>query len=343
MTAAPIDPGHLLPADAWAAVVAAAEAEAERIAAGRPAPEAPGEWEASRSPGRYATGLALPLSGAVVARSAGGVRPGWAPTFGVLHSAETPLRAGYAASLARNWFDEQAPTSCHYITDPAETWGVLPDERIAWHCGNGNTNSIGLEQAGYARFSRAEWTTPDGWAQMRRNAAVMRACRDRYGIGLHWMTDAELLAAHRRQIVGGWATHDQCRSVLGGTEHTDPMPNFPLQEQMALAIGEDDDMPLTRDDAITVWSKGIAGEPAEVHLKNAGVNAAMAVSKLDTLTALVTKLAAQAPDVDEAALAREMVPLLAPLVVKALGDDLGLTDERIDAALRRVFADAATA
>jgi len=221
------DDGHLFAPAAWQAVVDDAEAQAVRIAAGHGA-----ELEQHG----LATGL-LPLSGVVNAPSNGGRRVAGAPTFGVLHTAETPLRAGYAAAIAR-YFAGGPGTSCHYMTDPAESWGVLDDSLVAWHCGTGNLNSIALEQAGRAAMTRAEWLVPDGYAQLRRNALIMRAARARYGIGLYWMTDAQLLAAHRRQIVGGWATHDQCRRVLGGTTHTDPGGGFPLDVQMTLANGD---------------------------------------------------------------------------------------------------------
>lgn len=233
MTASTGDPGHLLPEAEWLAVVAAAELEAERIAAGHPAPERP-------QVRGMATG-ALPLSGQVTARSAGGQRKGGDPTFGVLHSAETPLAAGYAAAIAR-YFRDKAPTSCHYMTDPAETWGVLDDSRVAWHCGTGNTNSVALEQAGRASMTRAQWLVPEGISQMHRNGAVIRACRAEYGIGAYWMTDQQLRDAHARRIVGGWATHDQCRRVLGGTTHTDPGGGFPLDVQMQIANGEDNEV-----------------------------------------------------------------------------------------------------
>lgn len=241
MTTLEHDPGHLLPDEDWAAVVAEAEAELARITAGHPAAEAP----AVR--GRT-TGL-LPLAGQVTAPRNGGVRKrGW-PTFGVLHDAETPLVAGYAAAMAR-YFRDKAPTSCHYMVDPAETWGVLNDALIAWHCGNGNPNSLAVEQAGYARFTRAQWTTPDGLRQMDRVATIMRAAKARYGIGTYWMTDQQLRDAHAGRIVGGWATHDQCRRVLGGTTHTDPMPNYPLDLLMARANGEDDNVDAAQEDRI---------------------------------------------------------------------------------------------
>lgn len=227
------DWGHLLPDEDWAAVVAAAEVEAQRIAAGHVPAEAPARGMGAVV--RFGTG-ALLVSGQVTAPNNGGRRKLGAPRFGVLHSAETPLQAGYAASIAR-YFRDRAPTSCHYMTDPAETWGVLPDELVAWHVGNANPNSLALEQAGYARMSRAEWTNPEGLAQLDRNAVVMRAARDRYGIGLYWMTDQQLRDAHAGRIVGGWATHDQCRRVIGGTSHTDPGGGFPYDLQMEKANG----------------------------------------------------------------------------------------------------------
>lgn len=261
MTAPQPSDEHLLPDADWAAVVAQAEIEGRRIAAATPADESTADDELHPGPRmvpqQRLTSGALPLSGVVQAPGNGGRRKRGAPTFGVLHSAETPLRAGYAASIAK-YFTTVDTKSCHYMTDPAETWGVCDDALIAWHCGTGNTNSLAVEQAGYARFSRAEWLTPDGWAQMRRNAAIMRAARDRYGIGLYWMTDQQLRNAHAGRIVGGWATHDQCRRVLGGTTHTDPMPHFPLAEQMALANGTDpqeDDMPTAQDVADAVVAR----------------------------------------------------------------------------------------
>lgn len=237
----PGHPGHLLPAEEWAEVVRQATAEAERIDAGHLrtiAPPAEGELaEGSLSePGRFGTGVGITLSGTVVAPSNGGRRPGGAPTFGVFHSAETPLANGYAASIAR-YFGRGPGTSCHYMIDPAETWGVLPDEFIAWHVGNGNTNSLGLEHAGYARLTREEWTSPAGLALVSRSAAVVAGARARYGIEPRMMSDDELLRAHRRQTVGGWATHDQCRRVLGGTTHTDPGAGFALDLILAAAGG----------------------------------------------------------------------------------------------------------
>lgn len=239
---------HLWSPDEWETIVGEAVQQAQRIAAGHPAREAPhGLLAAER-----ATAGALPLDGVVVARRHGGSRK--APTFGVLHSAETPLTAGYAAAIARMFATTTADKSCHYMTDPAETWGVLDDLLTAWHCGNANPNSVGLEQSGRAAMTRAQWLAGGeagpGYAQLRRNATVMQALQARYGIGRYWMTDDQLRAAHARKATGGWATHDQCRRVIGGTTHTDPGSGFPADLQMDLANFDGED--LTMADAASL-------------------------------------------------------------------------------------------
>lgn len=212
------DVGHLLPDDAWARVQAEVEAWRPRLLA---------PLAATRS--------AFPsVTGFVQCRWDGGPQPG-PITFGVLHDAETPLQAGYAQAIANYFASDPIQTSAHFMVDPAATIQMLDTSRIAWHCGDGNQRSIGVEQAGYVRFTAADWTTADGMAQMARVANLMRDIRSVHGVGLFWMTDQQLVDAHAGRIVGGWATHDQCRRVLGGTSHTDPMPTYPLQQLMALA------------------------------------------------------------------------------------------------------------
>jgi hypothetical protein len=175
------------------------------------------------------------------------------PTLIVVHSAETPLRAGYAASIAENWFGRSAPTSAHFMVDPAETIRMLSDNVVAYHVGpRANGFTLGVEQAGYARFSRAEWTTGPGMAQLARVAALVRERADAWGIPLRWATDEQIRAA-ARGVPGGITYHDRIRAVLGGTVHTDPMPNYPGDLLMAQVLRspaspppslQEDDMPL---------------------------------------------------------------------------------------------------
>jgi hypothetical protein len=218
-------PGHLLDENDWELLTEDADAHAVRITT----------EDDQAIPRPRKTGLGLRLNGSVTAGSHGSRRG--RPTFGVFHSMETPLRAGYAASIAR-YFAGGPGTSCHYNVDPAETWGVLPDDLVAWHVGNANSRSIGLEQSGRAAMSRAEWTSPEGMAQHHRAAEIVRHARDEYGIGIYLMSDQQLRDAHAGRIVGGWTTHDQCRRVIGGTTHTDPGRGWPADIVLSLAAGQ---------------------------------------------------------------------------------------------------------
>lgn len=231
------DLGHLVPDDVWAQVVAGAEARAAELLE---------QAEQEALPGLLGV-----VDRTISARSHGGTMPG-GPRLGVVHSAETPLRAGYAYSIAANWFATRASTSATVMIDPAETIRLLPDNVVAYHVGPaGNGFTVGAEQAGYARLSRAEWLSPAGRAQKRRLAEYMVDCWRAWGIPLRWATDAQIRAAAAGGPPQGWCVHDDIRRVLGGTVHTDPMPNYPRDELMALAraiaAGEDDDMPYTEE------------------------------------------------------------------------------------------------
>jgi hypothetical protein len=182
------------------------------------------------------------VTATITARWNGGQRPG-PPTFGVLHDAETPLEAGYARAIANMFATTSTQKSATYMVDPVDTVQLLDESLIAWHCGNANPRSIGVEQSGYAQFTEAEWSTDAAFQQEERVAQLMREIRDRHGIGLYWMTDQQLRDAHAGRIVGGWATHEQCSRVIGGSTHTDPAPNYPLARVMARAnanVQEDD-------------------------------------------------------------------------------------------------------
>jgi hypothetical protein len=254
------DPGHLLPEDEWARVCTEAEAEAERHPdpAEQPPPTALAARPVHGPPPPRAGRAAFPsVTGFVQCRFDGGGRPG-PPTFGVLHDAETPLKAGYASSIANYFSRNTNSTSAHFMVDPVATIQMLDTNRVAWHCGNGNPRSIGVEQAGYAKFGPPDWTTPAGLQQMARVAALMHDLHAVHGIGVFWMSDDQLRDAHAGRSVGGWATHHQCARVLAGTVHSDPDPNYPYQQLMGLAAGakpappqptppilqEDDDMPI---------------------------------------------------------------------------------------------------
>lgn len=220
------DPGHGIPAELLEQIVADAQARAEAL-------EQPAERRAL--PDRSVPAAA---HGAVMSSP---------PRLGVVHSMETPLRRGYAYSIALNVFGKAtAQTSAQVCIDPGETIRCVPDNVVAWAVGaRANGFTINVEQSGATAalaalkikaFTRADWLTADGLEQMRRVAQFMVECRDRWGIPLRWATDAEIRAAAAGGRPVGWCLHLDIARVLGGTTHQDAGANYPRDRLMATAI-----------------------------------------------------------------------------------------------------------
>lgn len=206
-----LDPGHLFTADEWATIVARAESTV------------PG----GTVPHRYGVAGGGP-DGVVTARYNGGKMAG-PPTFVTIHDAETPLADGYVASIAEMFRrGPAAGTSAHHMVGPRTWLQLLPEDVVAYAAGpKGNPRGVHIEQAGYASFTRTQWTSPDGLAQVSRLADCVRAACTRWGIPMRWATDAQLRAAATGGAPAGLVTHAQIARVLGGTTHTDPEPNYP--------------------------------------------------------------------------------------------------------------------
>lgn len=226
------DPGHLVTPDEWAAVVA----EAEAIAAGAARP-------------RYGLGAGTGVDGVVTARYNGGRMTG-RPTFVVIHDAETPLVDSYVQAIA-GYFQRgpAAGTSAHHMVGPRTWLQLLPEDVVAYAAGpKANPRGIHVEQTGYARFTRAQWTSQDGLAQVARMADCVRAACLRWGIPMRWCTDQQLRDAAAGRALGGLTTHAQVTRVLGGTTHTDPAPNYPGDLLLAALLSGGNDMAGVPDD-----------------------------------------------------------------------------------------------
>ena len=95
-------------------------------------------------------------------------------TSGCCTTSKSPLRAGYARTLqGPAYFGGNAGVSAHYTVDPVDIACGLDEEVIGYHVGGANPGCIGVEQAGYARFTRAEWLTADGRKQQHNVARLM--------------------------------------------------------------------------------------------------------------------------------------------------------------------------
>lgn len=212
-----VSPGHRLSDEDWAKVVArAAEVRAELAAEAAGGAAGPGGIVVDLTARSIASKKYFPVSGI--------------PTqLLVVHSAECPLQAGYAISLTE-WFSAtvypQAPiASWQRFVDPVYRVRAVPDELGAWHASEANPLSIGWEQSGYARFSREEWLTPDGRAQLELLAFDMAEVALRDGIPPRWLTTAEVreVLDNGNRNIKGLCFHRQ----IDPETRTDPGNGYP--------------------------------------------------------------------------------------------------------------------
>lgn len=133
----------------------------------------------------------------------------------VLHSGETPLRGGFAQSVTK-WgnvpLDEGGPVaSWHWFVDPLCIVSMVPPVYAAWHASEANPMSEGFEQSGYARYTRAEWLTPDGLKQIDILGWLMAERAKANGIPMVWLTTAQVTAitSGRDRTTKGFCTHRQ--------------------------------------------------------------------------------------------------------------------------------------
>ena len=130
----------------------------------------------------------------------------------VLHSAESPLRGGYAQSLSQWCIDNPGIiSSWQRFVDPIARVRLIDDQYAAWHASYANPMSIGWEQAGYARFTRDEWTTPEGMKQLDNLAFDMAEVALAEGIPLVWLTteQVEAIVYGGNRTLRGFCIHAQ--------------------------------------------------------------------------------------------------------------------------------------
>lgn len=147
----------------------------------------------------------------------------------VLHSGESPLRGGYAQSLT-NWANTPLrnggpEASWHWFVDPIAIVSMVDPIYAAWHASEANPMSEGFEQAGYARFSRAEWTTQEGMKQLDNLAWIMAQRALANGIPAVWLTTDQIEAVTKRgnRTIKGFALHRQ----IDPETRTDPGDGYP--------------------------------------------------------------------------------------------------------------------
>lgn len=113
--------------------------------------------------------------------------------------------------------------SSHYAVDADSiTYGV-EEKNIAWHAATINGKSIGIELAGFAKQTRAEWLVGAPLATLKNAAFLVGELVKRYGIPIVECGPDELL-----KNKPGITTHVSAVKAFKDGSHWDPGPGFPM-------------------------------------------------------------------------------------------------------------------
>ena len=146
----------------------------------------------------------------------------------VLHSMEAAEKPTTAEGVANWWHGPGSPvSSCHYCVDNDSVVQCVYDEDTAWHAPGANHNGIGIEHAGFAKQTKAEWLDDYGLQMLGRSAELAAKLVVRHTIPVEFV-DAEGLKVGKR----GFTTHAEVSKAFKKSDHYDPGKGFPLAEYL---------------------------------------------------------------------------------------------------------------
>jgi N-acetyl-anhydromuramyl-L-alanine amidase AmpD len=148
----------------------------------------------------------------------------------VIHSAEVGEDLGSAESLMRRCAVTDRVSSWHYAVDADSVTQSVREEDTAFHAPGANDSGVGIELAGTARQTAAEWDDTFSRATIARAAELAAAICARWSIPIEAVDAAGLLAGAR-----GITTHAAVSKAFKRSTHTDPGPAFPLARFIELA------------------------------------------------------------------------------------------------------------
>lgn len=134
----------------------------------------------------------------------------------VIHCTANDASPASEAAYARTRTDG---VGMHFVSDPNTVLQVLESWYSTGHVGStvGNHYGISWEFVGFLTSSPAHYR-----ACVDRAAPAMKLVMAKYGIPHRWLSRAQMLDG----VSKGLVTHKMCSDVFGGSDHTDPGPNF---------------------------------------------------------------------------------------------------------------------
>lgn len=157
------------------------------------------------------------------------------PRLIVIHDMEYPERptgAEWCADFFAGANGMTAPkASAHFCVDNDSIVQCVKEDDGAWHTPGAlpskggveiNRSSIGIEHAGYAKQTAAEWRDDYSTAMLEMSAGLVAELCVRHRIPAIRLTPEDLLAGK-----SGICGHADCTKATGVGTHWDPGPNFP--------------------------------------------------------------------------------------------------------------------
>ena len=143
-------------------------------------------------------------------------------TVVVMHDMEAPETTKTAENVAQ-YFATTAPASAHYCVDSDSVVQCVREGDIAWHAPGANANGVGVELAGYAKQTAADWADPYSHAMLILAAQLVADICKRNKIPAVYVDAAGLKAGKH-----GITMHRDATAAFHQSTHTDPGPNFPM-------------------------------------------------------------------------------------------------------------------
>lgn len=141
----------------------------------------------------------------------------------VVHDMEAAEGRTTAESVARYFAGSKAPkASAHLNVDMDSVVQSVKINDTAWHAPNANADFIGMEHAGFARQSRAEWVADDHMLNLSA-AAAAELCNRLWIPPVHLTLD-QVRDGHSRGFCGHVDVSNAFHNPGG---HVDPGNQFP--------------------------------------------------------------------------------------------------------------------
>lgn len=150
--------------------------------------------------------------------------------FIVIHTME----AGEASTTAENvaaWIASKASpvASWHYAVDDDSIVQSVRENHIAWHAAGGNRVGIGIEHAGYARQTAAQWNDQFSRRMLKRSALLCARICGRWNIPAVRLTVEDIKDGRK-----GFCGHNEVSTAFNKSDHYDPGDAFPWDHYLEM-------------------------------------------------------------------------------------------------------------